>query len=42
MKTYDSEDVLNCGFDPLKDVGKYSNWKEVVVAGNAQAQQIIY
>jgi hypothetical protein len=39
MKTY--EDVLKSGFDHLKDIGKYSDWKEVVVA-NAQTRPMIY
>jgi hypothetical protein len=39
MEVY--EEVLKSGFDHLKDVGKYSNWKKVVAA-NAQAQPTIY
>ena len=35
------EDVLKSGFDHLKGVGKYSNWKEVVVA-NSQTQPMIF
>ena len=36
MKTY--EDVLKSGFDHLKDVRKYSNWKEVVAGKRGRRQ----
>ena len=39
MTTY--EDVLKSGFDHLKNVGKYSNWEEVIAA-NEQVQPMIY